>query len=1045
MLNQNLELPRLKHYAAFIQNNFLDQFIQEVLSNYKTLEIPLLKFFGHLTVQELQDISKNSIYKLLREFSEGKAVDAAQTGINNWKSNNVPGLSRDNIKASDIILINNARKSALFKLLPLYISNVSEVYPLLKEIEDYYTHVTEITLQAFAEIMEEEITQREKRLKEVQAIGQVGNWEYDTVSENIKWSEELYRIYQIPSSTDLKLEDIVQYIIPEDFIHMQKAVRKAALNLGSYQVEYKIKTSGGEIKTLQENGYAELDKENKLIYHGTTQDITHLKKIESKLIENETNYRLLTENSTDIISRHSLDSTILYITPSCIPITGYLPEELIGKKAYDFYHPEDLASMEEKYKIVVDVPESSTVSFRFRKKNGSYVWFESIGKTLKDVAGKPYEIIATNRDITERKLTEFQLKSNEELLSGVLNSAISGIQVFKSIRNEQHEIIDFEWILANDSILKLFGFKREKLIGNTLLTVFPGVIQDNLLEVYIRAAEGITSSFRHFYQWEGLNNWFNIIAMKYGDGFILSTDDITAQIHAEEELKQSNIALEEKVKKRTAQLEQQKEDIYSVLMQAPAMIAIMRGDDYIFELANPLYLKVVGKHTNIIGKPLLDIFPEIEDQEIYKIIQNLYATGERYVGNEVLMQLDINNDGLVEDIYFNFVYEPLRNREGKIDGFLTHAVEVTAQVQSRLQLEESEVRFRTMADNIPNLAWMANADGYIFWFNKRWYDYTGTNFEQMKGWGWESVHDPKELVKTKADWMNAIESGDSIEMVFTIKGADNAFRPFLCKVAPVQDAVGKIVRWFGTNTDISLQIKAEENLERKNKELLKINNDLDNFIYTASHDLKSPVSNLEGLLNMVSDESAGLITEVGRDVLPMVSQSLLRLKNVIQELTEIAKIQKDIEISDEEIFLEDFYQEIILSCTSERKLFNGEIRSDFSEAPVIRFSKKNLRSIFFNLISNAFKYSDSHKQGLIEVYTKKSDQYIILVVKDNGLGIPTNQLEKVFIMFKRFHTHVEGSGVGLYIIKRIIENAGGKITIESKEGAGTTFQIYFKC
>ena len=153
------------------------------------------------------------------------------------------------------------------------------------------------------------------------------------------------------------------------------------------------------------------------------------------------------------------------------------------------------------------------------------------------------------------------------------------------------------------------------------------------------------------------------------------------------------------------------------------------------------------------------------------------------------------------------------------------AIELLARVRANLEtadlrqksvrIEEqlkSESQFRTLANAIPQLCWMANADGWISWYNERWYEYTGTSPEQMEGWGWQSVHDPDALPKVMERWKDSIATGEPFDMVFPLRGADGVFRPFLTRVMPVEDAEGKVVRWFGTNTNVTELRDAQEAL-----------------------------------------------------------------------------------------------------------------------------------------------------------------------------------------------------------------------------------------
>ncbi len=137
-----------------------------------------------------------------------------------------------------------------------------------------------------------------------------------------------------------------------------------------------------------------------------------------------------------------------------------------------------------------------------------------------------------------------------------------------------------------------------------------------------------------------------------------------------------------------------------------------------------------------------------------------------------------------------------------------------ARAQAEQALRESEQQFREMAEGIPQLAWTANPDGWIYWYNQRWYQYTGTTPSQMEGWGWQSVHDPNELPKVMARWKASISTGEVFDMVIPLRGADGVFRPFLTRVMPLRDTDGRVVRWFGTNTDISEQRRIEQALRQ---------------------------------------------------------------------------------------------------------------------------------------------------------------------------------------------------------------------------------------
>lgn len=239
--------------------------------------------------------------------------------------------------------------------------------------------------------------------------------------------------------------------------------------------------------------------------------------------------------------------------------------------------------------------------------------------------------------------------------------------------------------------------------------------------------------------------------------------------------------------------------------------------------------------------------------------------------------------------------------------------------------------------------------------------------------------------------------------------------------------------------------EANQKLFDQNKQLVKINNDLDNFVYTASHDLKAPIANIEGLiLALPSVISEPVQNEEFNTMMKMINTSIRKFKETIQDLADITKVQRNFTEDIERVDVCELVEEVKMSINEDIRKANAVINVDSTECPEIKYSKKNLNSIIYNLMSNAIKYRSPDRRPVIDIKTYKMKDYVMLVIKDNGLGIEQSKLTQIFTMFKRFHDHVEGTGIGLYIVKRIVENNNGKIEVESEPGKGTTFKIYFR-
>ena len=249
----------------------------------------------------------------------------------------------------------------------------------------------------------------------------------------------------------------------------------------------------------------------------------------------------------------------------------------------------------------------------------------------------------------------------------------------------------------------------------------------------------------------------------------------------------------------------------SLFSNAPAAIALLRGPDHVVEVANAGALDLWGRRADeVLGKPLREALPEIASQSFPAILEEVYRSGNAFVGDHPFM---LRRDGGAAARHINAVYTPTRDADGAVDGVTSFTIDVTSQVEARRRADESEEQFRQLVDNLPDLAWHARPDGYIEFFNRRWYEYTGTTLEEMQGSGWTKVHRPDFLESVLASFRAATTSGEPFEMEFPLRAADGSYRWFLTRARPLRDSEGRIVRWIGTNTDIDARRRALEAID----------------------------------------------------------------------------------------------------------------------------------------------------------------------------------------------------------------------------------------
>ncbi|WP_375437877.1 PAS domain-containing protein [uncultured Hymenobacter sp.] len=500
--------------------------------------------------------------------------------------------------------------------------------------------------------------------------------------------------------------------------------------------------------------------------------------------------------------------------------------------------------------------------------------------------------------------------------------------------------------------------------------------------------------------------------------------------------------------------EAQQRQLHDLFMQAPAPIVILDGPDLVYQLVNPAY-QLIFPGRELLHKPVVEALPELVGADIFNELQRVYATGETYVAHELPLQLARRTGGALESIYCTFIYQARRNAHGAIDGVLAFAHEVTDQVLARRVVDESEQRLRLLTDALPVLiGYLDREEKYQFvnqayesWFNQSPASLLGRPVRDVIGEvAYSRVQGYIELALTGEPVQFDAEMPYRLDFTRYIRTS---------YVPDIQ--MGQVVGFYTLVVDTTPQVEAQRELEQSrrkalalaeeltvaNEQLIRTNVDLDNFIYTASHDLKAPISNIEGLLYLLRDElPADAQQQNVQNMLALMLGSVERFKRTISHLTDVSKLQKEHAPVTTSVNLAAVVEDVCQDLAPLIQETGANLRIDLTNFPPVQFSEKNLRSVVYNLLSNALKYRSPARRPHVDVRAHVRADYTVLEVHDNGLGIDVAHLPKLFTMFQRFHTHVDGTGIGLYMVKRMVENAGGRLEVHSQLGAGTTFFVY---
>ena len=508
---------------------------------------------------------------------------------------------------------------------------------------------------------------------------------------------------------------------------------------------------------------------------------------------------------------------------------------------------------------------------------------------------------------------------------------------------------------------------------------------------------------------------------------------------------------------RTAEsAERQLRDVFA---QAPAFVAVLRGGNHVFEFVNDAYRQLVG-HRDVVGKTVYDALPEVRDQGFIGLLDDVLTTGKPFIGREMAIMLERGGGAAPEERFVDFVYQRLTDATGQPAGIVVHGSDVTASVRARREVERllqesreaneaarlSEQRFRFLTNTIPVQIWTATPDGALDYVSDRVGEYFGKSSEEVIGDGWLAVLHPDDVANTVERWGASLKTGEPYEVEFRLWSAEHkTHRWHLGRATPQRDETGGIIRWFGTNTEIEDRKQAEAELRRLTAEATEADRAKAAFLAAMSHELRTPLNAIGGYAQLIEMGVRGPITEEQKIDLLKIQRSKDHLDALVSDVLNFAKLGSGkVEYHIAAVDVHGTLQGVLDMVAPQ--LATKDLRVAPFSTPrglVVMADADKLRQILINLFGNALKFTPPKGTITLSVKTTKSE--VAISVADTGIGIPEDQLDRIFEPFaqagKALDPRDEGVGLGMAISRQLARAMRGDLTVTSIVGTGSTFTL----
>ncbi|UUX95475.1 PAS domain-containing sensor histidine kinase [Aquabacterium sp. J223] len=583
---------------------------------------------------------------------------------------------------------------------------------------------------------------------------------------------------------------------------------------------------------------------------------------------------------------------------------------------------------------------------------------------------------------------------------------------------------DWRFTYVNRQAEVVLGRGRDELLGRSLWEAYPGLVGSRFESVYRRvAAGGATETVTDFYP--DHDRWYEVHVYPAAPGITLYFRDVTERLKADQA-----------VREQGERLHQALQLLEGVTEGTEDLIAAL-DPDLRYTVCNAAYrrnfMRLFGRTIDV-GDSMVEALAALpEDQAMAVALFSRALAGET-----VHVQCEFGDTAHARRLFDQRFY-PLRDADGRIVGAGEVAVDITDQAAAERALRESEARFRTLADNMDQLAWMAEPDGRLTWVNQRWSQFTGLDTEALLDpVQRRSVVHPDHLAPVLAHWAAARERGEPWEHTFPMRRADGVDRWFLSRALPIRDEHGAIVRWFGTHTDVTRGRETEAALRQAD-------HSKDEFMAMLAHELRNPLAPLRNMLALLERrQDAELLPKA----LALMGRQVDQLGRLVEDLLDGARIKSGkIGLKRERL---DLTVVLLAAVETSRPLWEPaghELALALPGEPLwVDGDRQRLEQVFTNLVNNAAKYTPSG--GRLRLGAQVTgDAQVLVTVADNGTGIPSDMLDQVFTLFSQVDGQSPraqgGLGIGLAIVRSLVQMHGGRVTAHSDgPGRGSEFRVW---